>query len=230
LFIGNLAGNRFELVIKNAADYTVNQLTSFVNYFGEQRFSRANALVGKLLLQKKYDVALKTILEHTHERQTVKKLQAHLALKPNDAIGGLRLIPDNILSLYLHAYQSYLWNKAASLLCGDGVVDGELAVVIPRQIPTTTKIPLVGFEYESSKYDAIIADTLNNVLLEDGLTNRDFIIRAIPTITQMGGTRDLVAPIHDLVFSDEESVKKISFSLDSGCYATVALRHLLVVK
>ncbi|KAH7571925.1 hypothetical protein JRO89_XS04G0167600 [Xanthoceras sorbifolium] len=110
LMLGQLLGNRFSVtlrgvvadsedVIKGAA----NSLGShgFINYFGLQRFGSGSVpthLVGATLLRGEWKTAL----------QCLKKC-------PGNYLQALKAIPRTLRMMYVHSYQSYLWNHAASM-------------------------------------------------------------------------------------------------------------------
>ena len=53
--LGNLKGNKF--TIKVITDQPLKEQEKFINYFGEQRLSKNNAVIGKLLVQRKFKEA-----------------------------------------------------------------------------------------------------------------------------------------------------------------------------
>ncbi|KAJ6397715.1 hypothetical protein OIU77_018680 [Salix suchowensis] len=109
LLLGKLLGNRFtvtlrgviadsEDTIKAAADSLGRH--GFINYFGLQRFGTGSVpthLIGAALLRGEWKTAL----------QCLKKC-------PGDYLQALKAIPRTLRMMYVHGYQSYLWNHAAS--------------------------------------------------------------------------------------------------------------------
>ena len=78
----------------------------------------------------------------TESREAVEKMPKrfiaevalirHLGRNPNDFFGALMMIPRNLKIMYTHAYQSLVWNKAATerwRLYGSQVVEGDLVLV-----------------------------------------------------------------------------------------------------
>ncbi|KAF9618566.1 hypothetical protein IFM89_002261 [Coptis chinensis] len=119
ILLGQLEGNRFTItlrgvvsdsedIIKSAADSLGRN--GFINYFGLQRdiireareyYKETGDIDGMLSRLPRYLVAERAIL------QCLKKC-------PGNYLQALKAIPRTLRMMYVHSYQSYLWNHAAS--------------------------------------------------------------------------------------------------------------------
>mgnify|MGYP006288310839 CR=1 FL=1 len=199
--LGSHWGNSFDIVVRNI-NCAPNKLTKIKNLYGDQRFGarKNNHLVGKHILCRDYAEAIREIDD--------RKASEHLSENPNDLIGALRKIDKSLLRMYIHAYQSYLWNRLAA------------------EAEDESYLSLPGFETNDPKIDSLLA--------EDGLKAADFLIRPIPELSEQGGRRKLYAELYDLQISELEDderntgMKKIRvcFALEKGSYATEAIRQM----
>lgn len=230
--LGDLRGNKFELVIRNL-DHAPETVDFIINYFDDQRFSTNNAAIGKAILLGKFDEACSLLKEDM--------VTAFLEREPTNCIGALRTLPFRILQLYIHAYQSLLFNQAVSeyLQCKYNAEElfelpythGQL--VFPKKRPENIAVPLVGFgvEYPDKEIETIY----HRLLLHDGLSERSFVIRAFPELSGEGGARDLVKDVQDLHIEkleddDLNSGKKkckVTFFLEKGSYATMVVKRMM---
>ncbi len=211
LSLGSLKGNNFVIVvrrIKEGASKINNNL--FPNFFDSQRFSSNNADVGLAIIKKDFKLACDLLKGES-------SVSNYLLRNPNDFCGALRTINDKILSFYIHAYQSRLFNIVLEELLRDNDVF-ELE---------NFKIPLVGFGSENS-------ELVDKMLAVDNISLRDFIIREIPNISSEGSYRSAVVRVDNIYFSDvmdddlNPGFKKqtIAFFLPKGSYATVIIKSL----
>ena len=208
--LGDLEGNGFEIVVREIKEKP-RKIDKFVNYFGDQRFSKNNVEIGKLIVKKKFRDAVELLIESEDNEE----YNEYLAKNPNDSIGLLRKVPKKILTMYVHAFQSYVWNESVKKL--EGKVD---------------KIPIVGFgtEFESDKVERVVEE----ILEKEDVSLRDFIIREIPELSSDGTERDVYVEIQNLDISeleDDELNKgkkkvKLKFKLSKGCYATEVIKAL----
>ncbi len=194
LTLGMLKENEFMITVRNLDKVFEGRITELKNYFGAQRFgiSKKNHIIGKLMLQGDFKGVCKVL---------------NLEVKNNNYIGALRQVSKRELLLYLHAYQSYLWNKIAQSL-------------------SSGKLELIGFLTETDIY--------NQLLEKDNLTKRSFLLRSMPELAIEGSERDILVPVKSfevLATSDDdifEGKKKqiLRFILPKGSYATILIKKL----
>ena len=225
-----LVGNTFTLRV---TDIRPHPCTHVINYFGEQRFSIDNAQIGKFLVQRNFKEAASRIAgsAKTHNEKLVS---AHLHEHPNDYIGALRTLPRQTATLFVHAYQSLLWNRTiARLLNLESESKSDNYIAIPRdwndsylaQLPE--KIPLIGFFYEPKDWSPIVQEQISAIMQAEGISPRDFIIRQWGEIAEIGAIRATCISLTDLELTELGANEwRIAFSLPKGSYATVALRFL----
>jgi tRNA pseudouridine13 synthase len=223
LSLGCLKGNNFRITVRNLDETEkINPKKFFINYFDSQRFSKNNAEVGRLIVKKKYADAC-TILREDNSGDA-DALKAHLEAKPTDYIGALKKLPRKTLLMYVHAFQSLLWNKSveeylggkksqihrAPSTSGDvprqglppaGWREGEFASTgfeLAADGEFTEEMPLVGFSTETvSEKEEII----NSILKKENLAKRDFILRDFPELSLEGSSRRIFAEIKCLKIS-----------------------------
>ncbi|HLF54993.1 MAG TPA: tRNA pseudouridine(13) synthase TruD [Candidatus Nanoarchaeia archaeon] len=198
--LGDLEGNKFKIVVRSLDN--LPQISSkFRNLFGEQRFSTRNADIGRHIVKREFEQAARTIAE-------LYPVKVQSFLDKNDWVGAIRSIQRKVLLLFVHAYQSLLWNKAVS-------------------VSKAEKLPIVGF-------GSIVTDEVTkNILKEENLRPSDFVIREIPELSAEGSERDVWVEARDLKVGNLESdeffsgKKKVvlEFFLPKGSYATEFIRQ-----
>ncbi len=213
--LGELEGNRFEITVRNVEGLP-QKVGRVVNYFDSQRFGirNSNQLVGKLLLKRDFGAAAKEFMEERPE------MKAHLKQSPNDYVGALRLLPLKVYKMYINAYQSDVWNRAVR----------EYLEINPKS--DNIEFPIVGFGTEFS--DRTIREIVERLLSEDGIRQRDFIMREIPELTSEGSMRRIFAEVSELsvggLEEDELNLGKkkvrVKFRLGRGSYATIVIKAM----
>ena len=140
-----------------------------------------------------------------------KKIEEHLEKSPKDFVGAVRLVEKKLLMLFVHAYQSYIWNECV------------------KELKSEKKVPIVGFGTE------VKSEVIKKILVREKVTPRDFIIKQIPEISAEGVERDVYVSVKGfkiLEKGDDELNKgkkkvKIAFSLPKGSYGTMVVKSLL---
>lgn len=219
--LGDLKGNKFEIVVRNLdKGFKVGRVLErkrFVNYFGEQRFSKDNARIGKMIVKKRFKEAIDVMVKTGTGFD--KEIKEYLEKNPTDYINAIRVVPRKIVMLYVNSYQSLIWNKTAQRLVEKGY-KGNIFV------------PLVGFGTEIK--DREVRKIVQEELEREGIGMRDFIIKEIPNLSIEGGERGLFAEAKRLEISkmerdelNKERYKvKICFFLGKGSYATEFIRQV----
>ncbi|CAM8925068.1 unnamed protein product [Rhodiola kirilowii] len=137
LVLGKLLGNRFTItlrgVIADCEDTIKASAESlgkrgFINYFGLQRFGSGSVpthLIGAALLRGEWDAAAREYYKESGDiqgtlRQLPRNMFAERAIlqslkdNPGNHLLALNAVPRTLRMMYVHSYQSFLWNNAAS--------------------------------------------------------------------------------------------------------------------
>lgn len=212
VFVGAHQGNSFVITVRNL-EHGPKKVKNVPNYFGQQRFSKENVAIGRLFVKKDFKSIARLL-------QGERSLAEHLKGQSGDFVGAIKRLPKQLMKLYIHSYQSHIWNKTTGRY-------------LEKNTPAKqVKVPIAGFatELRTDKLSKIIGEILH----EEKITTSDFIIKQIPEISQEGGERDLFMEVGDLKIGKSEndelnpSKKKcvLSFSLPKGSYATVIIDFL----
>ncbi|MBD3303629.1 tRNA pseudouridine(13) synthase TruD [Candidatus Woesearchaeota archaeon] len=205
--LGDLEGNEFEIIVRNI-DKKPAAKKEFVNYFGEQRFGKINVPIGKAIVKKDFEKAVKLMLSNKGPEEV--KVRDYNHKNPTNYVGALKTLPLKLLKIYIHAYQSWIWNKVVEKTGKKGT------------------LPLVGFG--TIVDNSVLAD----FLAEEGIRPRDFIIKEIPELSSEGDEREIIAEAKDLKIGplEEDEINKgkkknlVKFTLPKGSYATVFINQL----
>jgi tRNA pseudouridine13 synthase len=199
--LGDLEGNEFEINVITKKE--PKKISKIINYFGEQRFSKNNIEIGKNIVKKDFKKAVEFIDD--------KNVKDYINEKPADFIGAIKQVPLKILKLYVHAYQSYLWNKLAEM---------------NNNQKNNFKLSIIGFGTEIEPLDYEIKEQILDILSKEEISERDFIIRQIPEISSEGAERELFTEVQDLKIKKQEKGYKLKFKLKKGCYATEVIKQM----
>ena len=174
-----------------------------------------------------------------------------LARKPEDWRHALQALPPNLLQLFVHAHQSWLFNLVLSARVEGGLglstahpgdlvmgIDDDGVKVHPvsdfnrervqREIDlgrATLTAPLVGLTtpLATGEPGEVEQQVLDAVRVEPA----DFRVREIPEVASDGRRRGILQPVRGLDVSWVEGDPVFAFALGKGSYATVVLREFM---
>lgn len=187
----------------------------------------------------------------TFERTLIR----HLVEKPGDYLGALKTLPHNLLMMFVHAYQSYLFNRMLSERMRRGLSlrepeVGDLVLPLDKNnlpdhdnpIPVSAdnlekarrnalegKAFVSGLLYgtESAFADGPMGEIERAIVEREGISRMDFQIIGLREASSKGTRRELLAPCRDLRIELGEEKARFSFSLNKGCYATCLMREFM---
>ena len=267
--IGNLLGNRFEIIVRNIdkkiRSEKIKDLVSFIekyggfpNFYGIQRFGIIRPIthvVGKYIVKNDFEKAamsyianpmdgedeesykLRERLQKTRDFSEAlksypnklnfeKAILNKLVVDPKDFVGALKELPKNLLTMFVYAYQSHIFNRILSerirqkLPLNEAVV-GDIVLPIRRGVIDENGILVKKNNIEKvniqvSKGKAVVSGVLfgSDSVFSDGemgeiehriidgekIDLRDFIIPDIPYISSSGSRHSILAFVKDLDF------------------------------
>jgi len=199
---------------------------------GEEKNEGARSARKELFQTRDFRAAHDNFPKHLKFERT---MLSRLSEKPEDFVGALRMLPRQTLLLFVHAFQSHLFNRLLSdrIREGDGKVEMEegefLCPVDSFGFPVLDRMDVDGWLcMKILGYNSNPNERERALLEKVGIKKEDFRIKEIPEIGSKGTFRTAFAPLVN--FSFEESACTFHFSLQSGSYATSALREFLEVN
>jgi len=237
-----------------------DRILNFYGYqrFGSTR--PISHLIGKSLLQKNYLNAIQILLSSTSEydkpentelrKMMSDKSKYHEALKiiPNgmdlekiilkemiesdNPVRAIRALPLQIRRFFVHAYQSFIFNKTLSMSFENGEElfspqDGDVCYDKNSNLGKfendpcqRLSIPFVGYSYyKKTRFHYYI----EKILKDEEITPGDFFSKEMQEISNEGGFRNSSIKCDDYKIKDNV----VSFLLSRGSFATIILRELM---
>jgi tRNA pseudouridine13 synthase len=238
--LGNLKENRFIITVRNLDNINLNikETLRIPNYFDEQRFSENNAQIGKAIIKKDFKKAVDLILgDNLKQSGFEKDVKEHILKKPNDFVGAIKKVPKKIRMMYVHAFQSLIFNETVAEIIKKNTDDYKIVnysngqLIFPNNEMQNQKIPLIGFgiEFKNKQIEEI-----SLILMEKHkISLRDFIIRTMPELSFEGDCRNMFINAENIKTKTEDDElnkdkKKciISFALQKGSYATIVIKKI----
>ena len=237
-----------------------DRILNFYGYqrFGSTR--PISHLIGKSLLQKNYLNTIQILLSYTSEydkpentelrKMMSDKSKYHEALKiiPNgmdlektvlkemiesdNPVRAIRALPLQIRRFFVHAYQSFIFNKtlSASFENGEEVFSPQEDDVCYDKNGNLGKfendpyqrlsIPFVGYSYyKKTRFHYYV----EKILKDEEITPKDFFSKEMQEISNEGGFRNSSIKCDGYKIKDNV----VSFLLSRGSFATIILRELM---
>jgi len=289
LSLGDLLGNHFDIVIRDAEPVDLEQRVHAINttvsggipnYFGLQRFGATRPvthLVGEWILKGDYEQAVMTYVglafdgeaEHVREIRTAfsetrdikaalsdlppqmsyeRAMLHYLYSHPTDYGGALLELPPKLLSMFVSAFQSYLFNCALSRRFDDGgtlsgpLVGDQLLFANGRTDSVTTSnkhavslhlargrctiaLFMPGKTLVASKSDG--DNAIAEILTIHGITSEDFARASAFVHTRFDGAFRPIALKTEIGVTIDNTAVRLKFSLPPGHYATTVCREFM---
>ncbi|WEU39679.1 MAG: tRNA pseudouridine(13) synthase TruD [Candidatus Odinarchaeum yellowstonii] len=240
-----------------------------------------NHQIGKLLLERRFEDAVKLFLtfksdfesedsklfrngvlnlledgvngevaDHLfYEYMIVKYLKKH----PGDYKGCFLSLPKNISRLFLHSYQSYIFNLTLSerwsrglplneAVSGDIIFEGVKGYPRYRRV-SNSELPEINRNIKSQRYRVVLpvvgydsklpsgeaGECVLKVLESERVNLEDFHIPEVQNLSSAGDYRGVLAPVYNfkIKYYSKKNIAWLSFTLEKGCYATVLIREFL---
>jgi tRNA pseudouridine13 synthase len=289
LSLGDLLGNRFDLVIRDCVTgdlagqvITINEtvLAGLPNYFGIQRFGAIRPVthrVGEWILHGNYEQAVMTYVgqEFPGEAEYIRNARTayldtrdaetalhtlpvqmsyeramlhHLSVHPGDYRGALQELPPKLLSMFVSAFQSYLFNLALSQRFDDGhtlagPVEGDRLLFANGRTDTVTRDNMHAVSLHINRGRCSIAlfmpgkepfgtasygERTSAALLEKyGITAENFAEASAFVRTKFDGAWRPIALKTGIESTVGESSVRLKFTLPPGHYATTVCREFM---
>lgn len=202
IFKGFLDGNKFKIFVKTKSKPKTKEF--FLNYFGEQRFSKSNVKLGIYLIKRDYEKFVK------HFQKDFKGKNYVDWIKKN--------VDNKILILYIHAYQSYIWNKAV-----EKIFSQKTELKKYKKI----QIPLLGFEPQETNMTQEMIEEYNKIIRKEKISPRDFIFSDLQSASSSGNKREAIAKVTNLKITKKTDGFLIEFFLPKGSYATEFIKQIM---
>lgn len=177
-------------------------------------------------------------------RELMREYKKKQELDDTSYIKALRSLPKPLSRMFVHAYQSFLFNRAVSeraklgidkYVEGDIIIDNEEHLIhefeledIQEQIKDFqahataplygSKVPLAGGK---------VGEMERRIMEEEHLKAEDFIVPKMPKLGSHGLRRAVRFKVWDTTAEQTPEGVLLGFSIPKGCYATAVLREVM---
>ncbi|MGC9517328.1 MAG: tRNA pseudouridine(13) synthase TruD [Methanomicrobiales archaeon] len=177
-------------------------------------------------------------------RVLIKELKKKETLDEYSYLKAIESLPKPLKRMFVHAYQSYLFNKAVSeraklgidkYIEGDILIDNEEHLIHNFDIQKIDEMiknfqahptaPLYGTKvpFATGK----IGEIEKNILSSENISKKDFEVPKMPKLGSHGLRRSIRFKIWDASATSTHEGLMVEFSIPKGCYATAVLREIM---
>ena len=184
-----------------------------------------------------------------------KSMVGHLIDRPDDWYGAIMALPNNLQMMFVHAYQSYLFNIMLSKRMEMGLplnmpVEGDTVIPLSadgtpdhgRPVVATSKnldlveaqvrsgrafVSITLFGSDSVIQEGVMGEIENSVIEKEGVEASDFMVSGLNRCSSKGSRREILCPVSDLNYRVGEDFYDAEFTLSKGNYATTLMREFM---
>ena len=204
----------------------------------------------KLWVNRDIPAALKEFPEYLHYELAMLN---YLVEHPGDYAHSFDVLSVNLKRLFVHAYQSYLFNRIlssrlAAAMPLDRAVEGDVVCFAKEGLPDMDRLqkvtlenqeaidrltgrgrafltlPLIGFE--TAIGEGAQGEIERAILREEGISQENFKVEGNLDLGSRGTRRAALCPVKPQI-RFEENLAELQFVLPKGSYATVVLREYM---
>lgn len=226
-------------------------LKRILNFFGYQRFGSKRPishLIGRAIVKREWDEAIRFLCNEAMPHENAKIITSRIAwaysvnsnrslltmfperrvcYSTTSSLRALQILPKELLTLYVNAYQSYLFNLALSCTWITKIRDLGYDLDSSIQAMSKLTIPLIGYRRLAIN-DSVVEYCYERILKSEMIDSELFNISELK-IRVGGGYRAAlfeVLDIHYRITNKERQVVTLEVELPRGTYVTTLLREL----
>lgn len=179
-------------------------------------------------------------------RELMKEYKKKEELDDNSYIKALKSLPKPLSRMFVHAYQSSLFNKAVSeraklgidkYIEGDIVIDNDEHLIHEfeadkiqdriKNFQAHPTAPLYGSKVPLASGQ--VGEMEHQILEEEKLKGKDFMVPKMPKLGSHGLRRAIRFKVWDTKAEHTDDGVLLTFSIPKGCYATAVLREVMKI-
>lgn len=177
-------------------------------------------------------------------RTLLKEKSKKGVLDDKSYVLAMKSLPKPLSRMFVHAYQSYLFNRVVServKLGIDRYVDGDILIDNQEHLIHEFEIDKINEEIKNFKAHPSaplfgskvplaggkLKDMEEKVLADEGLMVREFEVPVMPKLGSHGIRRSIRFKIWDASAEATDEGVLLTFSIPKGCYATAVLREVM---